>query len=83
MKQKAFAGWLRNIPKKPWALCVPYALGQKRPMYPDILTFRREAGKIRIDILDPHDESRGDAPEKAAGLADLLTSTGHCSAASN
>jgi hypothetical protein len=38
-------------------------------MYPDILVFRREAGKVKIDILDPHDESRKDAAEKAAGLA--------------
>jgi type III restriction enzyme len=71
MKGKSFAGWLRNIPKKPWALCVPYGQGQPRPLYPDMLLFRRENGKVKVDILDPHDDSRGDAAEKAAGLADF------------
>jgi type III restriction enzyme len=71
MKGKTFAGWLRNIPRKHWALCVPYGQGQAKPMYPDILTFRREGTKIKIDVLDPHDESRGDAATKAVGLADF------------
>lgn len=71
MKSKTFAGWLRNIPRKPWALCVPYGQGERKPMYPDLLVFRREGGRIKIDIFDPHDDSRGDAAEKAAGLADF------------
>jgi len=71
MKGKGFAGWLRNIPKKPWALCVPCGQGRAKPMYPDMLVFRREDGKVKIDILDPHDDSRADAAEKAAGLADF------------
>jgi type III restriction enzyme len=71
MKRPAFAGWLRNIPKKPWALCVPYGQGRAKPLYPDLLVFRREGGRIRVDILDPHDDSRGDAAEKAAGLANF------------
>lgn len=69
MAAKGFAGWLRNTPKKPWALCVPYGQGEPRAMYPDLLVFRREGGKVRVDILDPHDDSRADAAEKAAGLA--------------
>jgi type III restriction enzyme len=69
MKGKAFAGWLRNVPKKPWSLCVPYGRGAPKPMYPDFLLFRRVGKKIKIDIFDPHDDSRGDAAEKAAGLA--------------
>jgi type III restriction enzyme len=76
MKGKTFAGWLRNIPRKHWALCVPYGQGQAKPMYPDILAFRREGNKIKIDVLDPHDESRGDAAEKAAGLADFARKHG-------
>jgi type III restriction enzyme len=76
MKGNTFAGWLRNIPRKHWSVCVPYGHGQKRPMFPDILAFRREGGRIRIDILDPHDESRGDAAEKAAGLADFARKHG-------
>ena len=71
MKGKTFAGWLRNIPNKPWALCVPYGHGIPKPMFPDLLVFRREGGKIKVDIFDPHDDSRGDAAEKAVGLADF------------
>ncbi len=45
-------------------------------MYPDMLVFRREGNKIKIDILDPHDDSRADAAEKAAGLADFARKHG-------
>jgi type III restriction enzyme len=76
MKGKSFAGWLRNIPKKHWALCVPCGQGQAKPMYPDMLVFRREGSKVKIDILDPHDDSRVDAVEKAAGLADFARKHG-------
>jgi type III restriction enzyme len=75
-KGKGFVGWLRNIPKKPWALCVPYGPGQAKPMFPDMLVFRRDGNKIKIDILDPHDDSRGDAAEKAAGLANFARKHG-------
>jgi type III restriction enzyme len=76
MKGKTFAGWIRNIPKKQWALCVPYGQGQLKPLYPDMLVFRREGNKIKIDILDPHDDARGDAAEKAAGLANFARKHG-------
>ncbi len=76
MKGKTFAGWLRNIPRKHWALCVPYGQGQAKPMYPDMLVFRREGKKIKIDILDPHDDSRADAAEKAAALANFARKHG-------
>jgi type III restriction enzyme len=76
MKGKTFAGWLRNIPKKHWALCVPYGQGQAKPMYPDMLVFRREGNKIKVDIFDPHDDSRADAAAKAAGLADFARKHG-------
>ena len=71
MKGKTFAGWLRNIPKKHWALCVPYGQGQARPLFPDMLVFRREGNKVKVDIFDPHDDARADAAEKAVGLADF------------
>jgi type III restriction enzyme len=38
--------------------------------------FRREDGKVKIDILDPHDDSRADAAEKATGLADFARKHG-------
>jgi type III restriction enzyme len=71
MKIKGFAGWMRNIPRKHWALCVPYGQGQQRPMYPDLLVFRKEGGRVKVDILDPHDDTRADAAEKAVGLANF------------
>ncbi len=76
MKGKTFVGWLRNIPRKHWALCIPYGQGKAKPMYPDFLAFRREGNRIKVDILDPHDESRGDAAEKAVGLADFARKHG-------
>jgi type III restriction enzyme len=76
MKGKGFAGWLRNIPRKHWALCLPYGQGAAKPMYPDMLVFRREGNKFKIDIFDPHDESRGDAADKAAGLAEFARKHG-------
>lgn len=76
MSGASFAGWLRNIPKKPWAFCVPYGQGRPKPMYPDLLVFRRENGKVKIDIIDPHDDSRADAAEKAVGLADFARKHG-------
>jgi type III restriction enzyme len=76
MKGKTFAGWLRNIPKKHWAVCVPYGQGHAKPMYPDMLMFRREGNKIKIDIVDPHDDSRADAAEKAVGLANFARKHG-------
>lgn len=76
LKSKTFVGWLRNMPKKHWSLCVPYGQGQAKAMYPDLLVFRREGKKIKIDILDPHDDSRGDAAEKAAGLAEFARKHG-------
>jgi type III restriction enzyme len=63
-------GWLRNVDRKPWAMCVPYELdGEDRPMYPDFLIIRSEAGNLVVDIIDPHAISLADAPAKAAGLA--------------
>jgi type III restriction enzyme len=64
-------GWLRNVDRKPWALCVPYELGgMTKPLYPDFLILREEAGgHLAVDILDPHTITLDDAPAKAAGLA--------------
>lgn len=72
------AGWLRNTPRKPWALCIPYNLkGDIRPLYPDLLVFRRDDGRILVDLYDPHDPGRDDAAPKAAGLARYAEDYGH------
>lgn len=71
-------GWLRNTPRKQWALCVPYTLkGDTRPLYPDLLVLRREDGPVVVDLLDPHDPGRDDAAPKAAGLATYAEHHGH------
>ncbi|MBC7820655.1 MAG: hypothetical protein IAG10_27535 [Planctomycetaceae bacterium] len=62
--------WLRNVDRKPWALCVPYDVdGEPRAMYPDFLVVRDEKGHLVVDLIDPHTISLADAPAKAAGLA--------------
>jgi type III restriction enzyme len=63
-------GWLRNIDRKPWSLCVPYTVGgEDRAMYPDFLVIRKEGKDLVVDVIDPHSISLADAPAKAAGLA--------------
>lgn len=70
--------WLRNVPRKPWAICVPYSIrGEDRPMYPDLVMFNRDGGRVIVDILDPHDPGRDDAAPKAAGLARYAADHGH------
>jgi type III restriction enzyme len=63
-------GWLRNVPRKNWAFCVPYQMhGEYRPVYPDFIVFRKEKKKIIADLLDPHESGLADAVDKAKGLA--------------
>ena len=42
MQQKGFVGWLRNLPRRDWALCVPYELGGAKPFYPDFFIFPKK-----------------------------------------
>jgi type III restriction enzyme len=70
-------GWLRNLPRKPWALCVPYRMdGDDKPVYPDLIVFRSVDGEIVADILDPHDPGNKDAVDKAKGLAEYAKKHG-------
>ncbi len=63
-------GWLRNLPRKDWSLCIPYTEGEIiKPIYPDFVLFRKVKGKTVVDILDPHSSSYSDAIPKAKGLA--------------
>src|SRR5204863_6053828 len=50
--------WLRNLPRKDWALCIPYEFGGMKPFYPDFVIIRRVSGGLVVDILEPHDDSR-------------------------
>ena len=70
MKRDDFVCWLRNPPRKPWALCMPYEQnGQMHGMYPDFIVIRKDEDGYVIDILEPHDQSRTDNLPKAIGLA--------------
>jgi type III restriction enzyme len=67
---KSVIAWLRLLPRKDWALCIPYEQHNERhPLYPDIVAFRKTKNGIIVDILDPHGTQLDDAVEKAKGLA--------------
>lgn len=70
-------GWLRNLPRKPWSLCMPYKMsGQDKGLYPDFLVFRVMGSEIVVDILDPHRPDLDDAVPKAKGLAEYARKHG-------
>ena len=69
MKEEGFVGWLRNLPRREWALCIPYELGGTKPFYPDFIIVRQKGNTFEVDVLEPHDHSRSDAWAKAKGLA--------------
>jgi type III restriction enzyme len=70
LSPRGVVAWLRNVDRKPWALCVPYEVeGEDRPMYPDFLIIRSVEGRFVVDIIEPHSITFADAPAKAAGLA--------------
>lgn len=60
MQEDGFVGWLRNLPRRDWAFCVPYELGGTKPFYPDFIIVRKKGKSYEIDILEPHDDSRTD-----------------------
>lgn len=66
----AFA-WLRNIDRKRWSLAFKYqSSAGDIPGFPDLLVVRKDTkDKFVVDILEPHNQNLGDAPEKAKGLA--------------
>jgi type III restriction enzyme len=71
-KQSDFVCWLRNPPRKPWSLCIPYEMGgEQKPAYPDFVIVRDDGdGEYVIDILEPHDPTRIDNLGKAKGFAE-------------
>jgi len=70
MGRPDFVGWLRNVPRKPWALALPYEMGgEERPMYPDFLVVRKDGANHIVDILEPHASNLTDNYAKAKGLA--------------
>ena len=70
LERSDIVGWLRNLDRKPYSICVPYELGgQVRGLYPDFLFVRETPRGLVADILDPHRIDLVDAPPKAAALA--------------
>lgn len=70
LKRPDTIGWLRNVPRKPWALAAPYKEGDKwKRVFPDFLTIRQTSDGLKIDIIDPHTSSFADAAPKLVGLA--------------
>jgi type III restriction enzyme len=69
MERTDYVGFLRNIPRRRWALCIPRGAENDQPFYPDLLIFRRPKSKIVIDILEPHGDHYADHLSKAQGLA--------------
>lgn len=62
--------WFRNIPRKPWAITIPYEVsGKPAPFYPDFVFLTKRDGEWVADLLDPHHIDLADAPAKAVGLA--------------
>ena len=70
-------GWLRNVPRKSWAMTIPYKYdGEDAPMYPDFLFFRGQGDGVVVDILEPHHLGQDDSWAKAVGLADFAVRHG-------
>lgn len=67
-----FVCWLRNPPRKPWSLCIPYEKdGMMKPAYPDFIVVRKDShGGYIVDILEPHDQTRTDNLGKAKGFTE-------------
>lgn len=68
-EKKDFVGWLRNLDRRDWSFCIPYEMGGLKAFYPDFAIVRKTANGFVVDILEPHDDSRGDTVPKAIGLA--------------
>jgi type III restriction enzyme len=69
MREKDFVAWLRNIPRRDWAFCIPYEQAGDKPFYPDFIIVRKKGKTFEIDVLEPHDDTRTDTWAKAKGLA--------------
>ena len=68
-EQSDFVCWLRNLPRRDWAFCVPYEKAGEKPFYPDFVIVRKKGKAFVVDILEPHDDSRLDTWAKVKGLA--------------
>ena len=78
LKRDDVLGWVRNQPRKSWALLVPYEWqGNDEAMFPDFLFFRQDGEHVAVDILDPHWDTHEDSAAKTRGLARFAEKHGH------
>lgn len=69
MGKEGFVCWIRNLPRKPWSLCVKYEdTDGIHPLYPDLIVVRKEAGEYKLVVLEPHWETAKDSYPKAKGM---------------
>lgn len=67
-----YVSWLRNPPRKSWALCIPYEMNNEwKAAYPDFLVIRKDErlGYV-VDVLEPHSPDFADNLGKAKGFAE-------------
>lgn len=69
MSEPGFVCWLRNLPRREWALSIPYELGGIRACYPDFVVVKKVKSSYEVDLLEPHDDKRTDTWAKAKGMA--------------
>jgi type III restriction enzyme len=67
-KKPDFVCWLRNQDRKPWSLCIPYTMNEKKhPFYPDFIIIRKDAhGGYLLDIVEPHKKDEDNVPKAKA-----------------
>ena len=69
MSKEGFVCWIRNLPRKPWSLCIKYGDADDiYPLYPDLIVVRKEAGEYKLVILEPHWDTARDSYPKAKGM---------------
>ena len=69
MAKEGFVCWIRNLPRKPWSLCIKYEdTDGIHPLYPDIIVVRKESDEYKLVILEPHWETDKDYYPKAKGM---------------
>lgn len=79
LENKNVLFWLRNLPRKPWAMCFPYKMnGEHKPCFPDFLFVRQTEEGLVCDIIDPH-RLEQDAHHKAVGMAEFAEKHGFSS----
>ena len=52
MKEEGFVGCgYANMPRREWALCIPYDLGGVKAFYPDFVVMRKKGRGFEVDLL--------------------------------